>query len=418
MISFAPRENLRLLCIIRALIVGALLLALIWAHKSLNLLLNLPALGSILLVSALLTLVTLWRLRATTPVTQPELFGQLLFDLCSLSLVFFFSGGATNPFLALYLVPLSIAAATLAWPYAWAMLLLCVLSYGVLLFFYVPLAELYPQVRVVGDSTRMAQMHVMGMWLTFVVSALLITLFVVRMASALRRKQQELAANRERQLRNEQLMAIATLAAGTAHELGTPLSTLKTLLREMQLDYASNPDLSRDIQCLLEQVNLCRDSLNTLVSRSRDGQPQPVEVTALLERLLDRWRLMRPEAEIDLALEPGLDAHHTLWDPSLDQALLNLLNNAADQSPRIALQARRDGAQLQLRVRDYGKGISARTAEHLGELFFSGKRDGMGIGFSLSQATIERLGGQVRLYRHPEQGTLTEIILPLTPGAQ
>ncbi|WP_426414806.1 ATP-binding protein [Aestuariirhabdus sp. LZHN29] len=415
MIAFAPRENLQRLCIIRTLFVGSLVVALLWAQLRLNLLLNLQALGSILLVSTLLTLVTLWRLKAAAPVTQTELFGQLLFDVCTLSLVFFFSGGATNPFVSFYLVPLSIAAATLAWPYVWAMLLLCLLSYGVLLFFYVPLADLYPQIRVQGDVTRMAQLHVIGMWLTFVISSLLITTFVVRMASALRRKQRELATHREQQLRNEQLMAIATLAAGTAHELGTPLSTLKTLLREMQLDHASNPSLSEEIQCLLDQVNLCRDSLNTLVCNSRDNQPRSMEIQQMLTRLIDRWQLMRPQERVSIDIATSLSGLSTLWDPTLDQALINLLNNAADQSESISLSACTDKDSFQLRVRDYGKGISARNAEELGELFHSEKHEGMGIGFSLSQATIERLGGQVRLYRHPVQGTVTEILLPLIP---
>ncbi|MCL6417422.1 ATP-binding protein [Aestuariirhabdus sp. Z084] len=413
MIAFAPRANLQRLCIIRALFIGSLLLALIWAQQQMELLLNFPVLGSILLVCTLMTVATLWRLRATAPVTQAELFGQLLFDVCTLSLIFFFSGGATNPFISFYLVPLSITAATLAWPYATAMLLFCLLCYGGLLFFYVPLAELYPQIRVQGNLAHMAQLHVIGMWLTFVVSALLITIFVVRMASALRLKQQELASHREHQLRNEQLMAVATQAAGAAHELGTPLSTMRTLLREMEQDHPNDQTLMEDIKCLQEQIGFCKSSLRTLVDQSQTTDLQTLPTRQVLTRLLDRWQLMRPEARLQLELPDAAREWAISWDPTLDQALLNLLNNAADQSPEIILEVQRQKDTVLIRVRDFGQGISAQKAEHLGELFYSDKREGLGIGFSLSQATIERLGGQVRLYPHSERGTITEVQLPV-----
>jgi two-component system sensor histidine kinase RegB len=133
--------------------------------------------------------------------------------------------GLTTLLFLISLCPICISAATLSWSYTWVITSLCVASYTLLLFFHIALPVLSPAHH--HGNHQDINLHILGMWLNFFISAALITYFVVKMAQDLRRQDDLLNQKREDDLRDEQLMAVATLAAGTAHELGTPLSTMK-----------------------------------------------------------------------------------------------------------------------------------------------------------------------------------------------
>ena len=162
------------------------------------------------------------RLRQNWLVTKAEYFSQLLLDVAVLTVLLYFSGGSTNPFISYYLVILTVCAATLPWSYTWCMAGVTFAAYSSLLFYYQPLMLPGHDMAAMSHG-RFFNLHVLGMWLTFLISALLITYFVVKMAQAIRQQEEDLAAQRETTLHDEQLLAVATLAAGTAHELGTPL---------------------------------------------------------------------------------------------------------------------------------------------------------------------------------------------------
>src|SRR5690606_5688492 len=169
---------------------------------------------------------------------------HLLTDCALLTAMLYLAGGATNPFVSWYLVPIAIAAATLPIRSTALLTGLCLLAYPVLMTSYLPLAILSPQQEVLAlhdmaggelshpqHAMHLAMdsgvnWHLAGMWLNFGLSALLITWFVTRMAAELRHQQAELAAIREQHLRDAQLLGIVTLAAGTVHELATRLSTM------------------------------------------------------------------------------------------------------------------------------------------------------------------------------------------------
>ncbi len=165
-------------------------------------------------------------MRRGGPVGDAELFFELLADVGCLTALLYLSGGSTNPFVSLYLLPLTIAAAALPARYAWSMAGLTVTGYTLLLFFFRPLGH---------DQSMHSSafnLHILGMWITFLVSAMLIASFVTTMSASIRVRDRELAAARERALRDEQVLALGTFAAGAAHELGTPLATIAVLSRE------------------------------------------------------------------------------------------------------------------------------------------------------------------------------------------
>ena len=138
------------------------------------------------------------RLRSGPDVSEKEFFANLLLDVCFLTLLFYFTGGFTNPLVSYYLIPLIISAAVLRPAYTWLIAFLCIGSYTLLLFYYQPL----PLFNMTGNHA-MSNAHFLGMWINFGFSALLISWFVVRMASALRQQARAIAHNRELGLRDD-----------------------------------------------------------------------------------------------------------------------------------------------------------------------------------------------------------------------
>ncbi|MES2820706.1 MAG: ATP-binding protein [Pseudomonadota bacterium] len=406
----ASRQNLWRLTLIRILVLAAQAGSLFIAY--LLDLLPLPwlALGITLGVSALVCLVTGLRLRKRWPVTEQEYAAQLACDLLIHSLLLYFSGGSTNPFVSYYLVPLTIAAATLPWLYSMALSGLALSGYTALLIWYHPL-----HLHQVQHEAALISLHLFGMWLNFALSAAFITFFVVKMAGALRSQDQLQAERREESLRDQQLLAVATQAAGAAHELGTPLATMSVLIKELRREH-KDPLLQEDLAVLQEQVMLCKDTLQQLVRAAEANRRQAVEEQSAhnwLETALNRWHLMRPEASFRYQ-RLGLGSTPRLAPPpDLTQALLNLLNNAADACPD-DLDIRLDWNALELciSIRDHGAGVPLAIAEQLGKPFFTTKGKGFGLGLFLSQASVTRAGGSVKLYNHEDGGTLTELRLP------
>lgn len=397
------RHNLRQLTAIRYVLLTVLALALFSLPELAELRVRLALL---LVLFAALNTVTRHRTRLPRPISEREFFGHLLLDIGGLSLVLYLTGGASNPLVSYYLVPVSIAAATLARQLSWAVTGLAFACYSLLLVWHRPVAALAPSMHH-GDLN----LHLLGMWANFAVSAGLISYFLVNMATELRRQQQHLARQREEQLRDEQLLGIATLAAGAAHELGTPLNTMKLLIDGAREEHQGLSPTELDT--LSAQVERCRVTLRKLVQAgdSRQGELVAHPVREYLESLVERWRVIRPDARPSVALDALSPLLRAQFHPTLEPALQNLLDNAADASPRIEVEAGWRDGWLDLSIRDFGSGIHVRDLPP--RPGHSEKPEGLGLGLFLSHATIERHGGTVSLGPAPGGGTLTHIMLPL-----
>lgn len=400
--------------IIRTLILVCLIMAVLLCIWDGTIALPLTGIITTLLVMSAINLLTYFRLRQSLAVTQLEFFIQLLIDLICLSLVFYLSGGANNPFISYFLVPICVSAATLSGRQTLIITSLSITSYSLLLYFHIPLPILSPEHHHGNHSINF---HVLGMWLNFFISASLITYFVVKMARDLRAQEEQLNSWREDELRDEQLMAVATLAAGTAHELGTPLSTMKLLLSELRQDYADDALLQQDLSLLLLQVEQCATTLRGLVhtaEQTKDGQFPLQYVREFCERIVERWQIIRPDAKTSIAIHTETPEQEHRFHPSIAQAIINLLNNAADANPdNLHINIHWDAMQLEWRIEDEGPGIPEDIAQQLGKTFIASDT-GLGIGLYLTHATITRYGGSVNLHKRSPTGTLTHLRLPLT----
>lgn len=422
----APTNNLRRLMVIRGLLICALCIALICGYYILDLVLPYAILGLLLTGITAINVVTWLRLQKSWPVTEVEFFSQLLLDTLCISLLLYFSGGANNPFISYYLVPLCIAAATLSWSYAALLTAICVAAYTLLLFYHIPISELSPmshhhELTMVQEQMPRWNFHTLGMWINFMASALLISYFVVLMARNIRSQDQALTRLREDEMVNQQLMAVATLAAGTAHELGTPLSTIKTLLSEMQDDYQGQDELQQDLALLQSQIGQCNNTLKNLINRAEQNQSgtnPKQDLHDYCEDLIQQWLLMRPEARAMIAIGQSCQSREVNFDPTVGQSLLNLLNNATDANPEnLNVWVHWDDDMFYFNIDDEGPGIPLEIAEQIGKPFVSSKGMGFGLGLFLSHASISRHGGEIKLYNREHGGTRTELRLPL-PHAQ
>lgn len=411
----AAQQNLKRLLLIRLIVFICQDIALFYAWWILGLELRYGLILAVLLLVLAVNSAVFIRSGSARTITDIEFSGHLFFDIFVLALLLYLSGGANNPFVSFFLVPITISAAILPWIYTWVLTGISLLAYSLLLFIYQPLPELMPMGMVQDDGSP--NLHILGMWFNFLVSAVLITFFVVKMAVEIRKQEDILTSYREENLRNEQILAVATQAAGTAHELGTPLNTMSLLVSEMAHDNQNIPGLKKDLETLETQIDACKQSLKSMVSRAdlrNAGQGKPVSVLQFIGQIREQWSLMRPEVRLSV-VEPGAgEAPVTFVDTTLQQAIVNIIDNAADASPEgIDLEISWDDENWMLMIRDYGEGINEEVVNYLGTEIISDKKKGMGVGMILSQASINRLGGKVIIESHPKQGTVTRIQMPL-----
>ena len=407
----AIRHNLYRLGLIRAVVIFGQCLALIYFTVVKPLGLASAEIAWVLAIYASISVATANRGRLKIPITNKEFFIHLLVDIIFFSILLYFSGGASNPFISYYLIPISIAAITLPRAYTASIALIALIGYSLLLNYHIPVMAIAPS--HMGHTMAGNNLHVLGMWANFAISAAIISYFVSQIASELELQQKNIAEHREQQLENEQLLAIGTLAAGTAHELGTPLNTMRLLVDEMQLHQTNN----KDIDLLSQQIDQCKITLKQLQSTANESSANEYTNQTLqsyFDQLIERWQLMRPElnAKVSYA-QSDYPAPEIRFHPTIAQSILNLLNNAADASPsEVEVSISWSDAEVIICIKDFGEGYQATASSDL-RPFSTNKADGLGLGLFLSQNTVTRFGGSISLDKLPEGGTLTKLRLPL-----
>jgi len=402
------RQNLRRLCLIRHIVIVLLLAGALWLWAFGSMDLPWQPLLLVLVTMLAINIGVAWRLRSERQVSENEFFANLMVDIAFLTLVLYFTGGSTNPLVSYYLIPLIISAAVLRPAYTRFIALLSIGLYTLLLFHYQPFS-----LFTMHGMHAMSSAHFVGMWINFVFSALLISWFVVRMANTLREQSQAIARSREEGLRNEQIISVASIAAGTAHEMRTPLSTMAVTVDDIANEH---PELGEEMALLQQQIERCDAVLRELVSTTtEDSQMVVTEVSGLWHSLMEKWSLARPEVKLQTLLPADILELKIRYDQSLQHALMSFLNNAADASPdSVVFQAQREADSVLFIIEDQGAGIPPEIADQLGKTKVTRKQEGLGLGVLLSQASIERLGGEVSLQRgSQQQGTKLLVSFPL-----
>ena len=404
--------NLRRLVASRWLVLATTLVMILAVPPLLDIPLQTPLLLAIVGITAAFNGLAQWRLKKADSASAQELFSQLLVDISALSALVFFSGGATNPLISLLLPPVAIAALALPRRGVFGIGLAAVAAYSVLMVLYVPLP--------MADASRATRLHLIGMWLTFAVSATMIAWFVMRMTRLIRERDAELAAAREQALRDERVMAMGTLAAGAAHELGTPLATMALLAGELSHEFGAGAPagVREDIEQLRRQIAVCKQIITGLSRRAGAERLENTPMEAIdtwLDALRLHWHAARPQVSSSLVRGSSGPAPEIPADPRLEQAVLNLLNNAANASGETPLELRVDWSdnRIAIDIRDRGPGFPETVLARAGQDSFPPHERGSGIGLMLTRSAIEQLGGRLILSNPEDGGALARIELPL-----
>jgi len=367
-------------------------------------------------------------LRARQPIGEGVIGAAVIADLLALTLLLYFTGGPTNPFNFLYLVHIALAAVVLSPRWTWA---LAVLSAGLFALLFVASEPL----RMVGEAapdmghammshgmhggSAAMDVHTRGMWVAFAVAAVFIVYFTSRINRELVERERELGDVRDRAARTERLAALATLAAGAAHELSTPLSTIAVLSRELERDLAAqacapSADSIEDTRLIQAEVTRCRAVLDRLAGdagRPRGEPTATITAGALVDATL-------AETGVSATLDAATRALPvTVRKVALSQSLRGLVNNAvlAAGVDGVRVTAARRGDELELVVADSGPGMPPELLARIGEPFFTTREPGrgMGLGVFLARSVVAEHGGRLELDSEVGRGTQAVVHLPL-----
>jgi two-component system sensor histidine kinase RegB len=375
-------------------------------------------------VAVLASLFGLWvvsNLWLTWVVRRPDasttLAGLLvLADVVVLTGLLHVAGGILNPVAVFYLVQIVMSALVLGRLWTWLVTAAAAAGYASL--FLAPAAEVSAAVAM----HREVGLHMRGMWLAFALTAVIVALLVTRLAMAVERRDRALDELREKSARASRAAGLATLAAGAAHELSTPLATIAVTARELERRIAesgSPADLEDDARLIRQETDRCRTVLETMAAES--GQPMGetpravpmADVVAAVRARLDLQD--RDRLDVDVPLDTSV-----VWPVQvLARALGNIVQNACHASApekHVSLVARLVGGNLvRVEVIDRGTGMAPADLARAGEPFFTTKPPGRGTGLGLfvARSSVEELGGRLVVDSRQGRGTTVTIELPV-----
>lgn len=333
---------------------------------------------------------------------------QLALDLGQLSVLLALTGGLTNPFAILMLVPVTISATLLSLRATAVLFLFAVFCMSFIALFSYPLP--WPQhSSTMHDALIVPDLYRVGEWMAMLVSMAFLCAYAWRVSAEARRRQHALITTQAALARAQQMSALGSLAAAAAHELGTPLGTMTLVVRDLESQLHNDPDFGADIALLKEQLTRCRDLLAGISRRTSAEDHFPiVSLPAILHEVCEAHAHGRVGVVVDLA--PSVAQVDVKSTPELRNGLENVIANAVRHARHtVRVTAERVRTTVCVRISDDGPGFADTVLPHLGEPDLS-KHDlyGLGLGIFIAQTVFERIGAKVRFFN--QGGAVVEII--------
>jgi two-component system, sensor histidine kinase RegB len=405
-------QSLRLLAVLRSLAVPVQALATWVAVHQAGLQFRTNTVYMLIVLQAafaLLTWLRLWKHRA--PVEPREVLMQVHADIALFGAVLYFAGGTTNPFAPMLAMPL-VAAASLPRAWMWLTATSTVVTYLFLLRFNIPMNH------PLGIQ-EVFRLHSVGDQFSYLITTATLAYFVHKMMASQKAHERTMADVRERQMRDDTVLSIGAFAAGCAHELSSPLTTMSVVVKELQREGADPQRLADDLRILEQQVAISKDIVTKFTGaagRRRADAVAAVRADEFIECIVAKARALHPTATISLTLGRALVAPTIVSEETLRQAIGNLIDNAVHACPiDVQVSADWEGSDFTITVRDHGPGFPPEAMHKLGRVIFStkGPSHGSGLGVMLTQVTVNRLGGSLSLSNPPGGGACAQMRLPL-----
>ena len=410
-------KNMQQLIELRWIAVVGQLATIAAVRFSLGIALPVDAMLAVLVGLVAFNIASLLRCRYRREVSNTELFVALLVDVAMLTAMLYLSGGATNPFVFLYLLQVILGAVLLKPWSTWTMVAVTCACFAGLALLSRPLA------LPLDHDRGLASPYIQGMLICFALNAALLAVFIKRITRNLRARDARLADLRQRAAEEEHIVRMGLLASGAAHELGTPLATLSVILgdwRHMPA-FTRDPELLQEVGEMQAQLARCKSIVSGILlsaGEARGESSAKTTVSTFLNDLVDEWRATRPAVAFVFENRFGDDLS-MVSDSAVKQMICNVLDNALEASPRwIRFDAARDADAnadvLTLTVTDAGPGFPPGMLAQFGKPYQSSKgRPGGGLGLFLVVNVARTLGGSVAARNRPEGGASVTVTLPL-----
>ncbi len=353
----------------------------------------------------------------------------LAYDICQLAVLLYLTGGITNPFVFLFIVPVTVSAATMPMNRTLLLASLAIALATLLALWHqrLPWHE--------AQSLELTELYKFGIWIALVCGIVFSTLYVSSVASEARDMANALAATEVALAHEQQLSALDGLAAAAAHELGTPLATIALVAKELKHEAKLEGPQADDLDLLVSQSQRCREILSRLTRRDNqsDAMMQTVRMTALAEEIAEPLNTADVAILFDVEPKTGRDGE-PLPEPvmarntAIKYALGNLMENAVDFArSSVTVRISWSLEQLSVTISDDGSGFHHDIMERLGDPFVTSRSryasadvvrregtGGMGLGFFIAKTLLERSGAQVTLANRaaPETGAVVRIVWP------
>ena len=340
----------------------------------------------------------------------------LAFDIAELAVLLFLTGGLQNPFAFMFLGPVLLSATAL--PPRFTLLLggFAVACTTILVFVH------YPLPWDSQDPLQLPPIYMMGVWLCILLAIGFIGAYAWQITEESRQLSDALAATELVLAREQHLSQLDGLAAAAAHELGTPLSTISVIAKELERAIASDSPHGDDVRLLREQATRCRDILAKLTELSAGGEPfDRMPLTALIEEVVAPHRNFGVSIEVtapsDRATEP-VGARN----PAILYGLGNLLENAVDFArDRVSVDVRWNEDSVAVTISDDGPGFAPEILARIGEPYVTSRRShqddtgeepaGLGLGFFIAKTLLERSGATLSFQNRlgPQRGAIIRL---------
>ncbi len=415
-ISGIARGRVRLLTLvlIRWIAVSGQLLAILWVQFGLRFDLPLTLALAAVAASALLNVAVTIRYSGATRLSNREAAYYLAYDILQLGALLFFTGGLTNPFTLLILVPVTISATVLSLRSTLWLGVLSVICITILAVFHMPLPWR-------GGAPTLPELYVVGIWAALVLGMIFITIYAWRVAEEARRMGDALAETQFVLAREQKMSALGGLAAAAAHELGTPLGTIALVAKEVKNQLPAGSEMAEDMTLIAEQTSRCRDILGQL-SRSPEAEGRAehfshVSLSALVQEAVEPHRGDNIKIEIETLGEgpPPLIPRR----PEILHGLGNFIENAVDFSKaKVIVRVNWQSADLIVEVIDDGAGFKSDILGRLGEPYITSRKlsddggGGLGLGVFIAKTLLERTGAHVEFHNQRGGGAKVGISWP------
>jgi two-component system sensor histidine kinase RegB len=370
---------------------------------------------AVIALSALLNVALRARFSAKQRIEPDRSAWLLAFDTAELAALLFMTGGLQNPFAFLFLAPVLLSATAL--PPRLTLILggIAMLCATVLLFVH------YPLPWESEEPLELPWIYMLGVWLSILLCTLFIGLYSWQITEEGRQLAEALAATELVLEREQHLSQLDGLAAAAAHELGTPLSTISVIAKELERAIPPDSPHADDVRLLREQSQRCRDILSKLTELSSGGEPfDRMPLSALIEEVV------APHRNFGIAIEVAVPQQNAqpvgARNPAILYGLGNLLENAVDfAQKRVEVAADWSGEDVAVTISDDGPGFAPEIMDRIGEPYVrsskrrrmntSSETTGLGLGFFIAKTLLERSGATLDFENRafPDRGAVIRI---------